>query len=281
MFGYLTAAQQLLSEEQQQRYRAVYCGLCRSLKRRGQLSRFTLNYDMSFLVILLESLYEPEIRQGEKRCPAHPFSPRRWQASSISDYAADMNIALAYMKLRDNWDDDVDPLSLWASAVFKPAFSQISKEYPRQCAAMQEAISRLSRLEAQGEDAPDACAACFGQLMEEFFVISEDRWSPVLRGFANALGRFIYIMDACIDLEKDMKLGRYNPFSNRLGCGDNEQYFSEILKMQLGECVAYFDRLPLVQDADILKNILCFGLWSEFYRKFGKEKEPNDVSGSL
>ena len=60
MFGTLIASASSLSEEEMKRYKACYCGLCRSLKQRyGQFSRLTLNYDMTFLILLLQSLYEP------------------------------------------------------------------------------------------------------------------------------------------------------------------------------------------------------------------------------
>ncbi len=57
---------------------------------------------------------------------------------------------------------------------------------------------------------------------------------------AHALGRFIYLCDAIIDLEDDISSGSYNPFKEYAGREDNEQRFRDILKMQLGECVFYF-----------------------------------------
>lgn len=282
MFGYLTAAANLLDEDRQLRYRAHYCGLCRSLKERhGQLSRLTLNYDLSFLVLLLSSLYEPEEKDGVRACIAHPFSPRAWVRNKFSDYAADMNIALAYMKLRDDWDDDCDPAALAASQFLKPAFRRVSAIYPRQCAQIEASVTKLRELEKQPDASPDECAATFGALMGEIFVFEEDRWSHSLRCMGDSLGRFIYIMDACIDLEKDTRLCRFNPFAARLGAEDNRQYFGDILKMCLADCVYHFERLPLVQDTDILKNILCLGLWASFNRKYQQEKGPSNVSGPI
>ena len=104
-------------------------------------------------------------------------------------------------------------------------------------------------------------------LMGEIFAPREDYWSTALRSTGQALGRFIYVMDACMDLESDTLFNRYNPFRRYYGL-DNEQRFRDILKMQLGECVFYFDKLPLVQDVGLLKNILCAGLWARFDRKF-------------
>lgn len=282
MFGYLMAASRLLDEDRQLRYRACYCGLCRSLKERhGQLSRLTLNYDLTFLVLLLSSLYEPQEQSGANACIAHPFSRRNWVRNKFSDYACDMNIALAYMKLRDDWDDDCDPAALAASQFLKPAYRRVSQQYPRQCRQIEASITELRQLERQQDASPDACAAAFGALMGEIFVFEQDRWSDSLRCMGDSLGRFIYIMDACTDLEKDAKLCRFNPFAERLGTEDNERYFSDILKMYLADCIFHFERLPLVQDTDILKNILCLGLWASFNRKFHPEKGPSDVSGPI
>ena len=97
---------------------------------------------------------------------------------------------------------------------------------------------------------------------------------------ADALGRFVYLLDAAMDLDEDVTRGRYNPFRALHGDKDNETRFRDILRMQLGECIYWFDRLPLVQDVSLLKNILCVGLWSAFNQKYCRE-EPQDGSGSV
>lgn len=269
MFGYLTADTATLTEEQLKRYQACYCGLCRSLeKRHGQLSRLTLNYDVTFLVLLLSSLYEPAETAGERTCIRHPKTPQPWMNNEICDYAADVNLALAYLKCLDDWEDEGSLLALTQARVLRPDYETVQKAYPRQCAAMAQALEELHAIEKENLEAPDAAAACFGRLMAELFVYREDRWADTLRHMAHALGRFIYLMDACMDLDSDTLHNSYNPFRRYYRCSDNEQRFRDILKMQLGECVFYFDKLPLVQDAGLLKNILCAGLWARFDRKF-------------
>lgn len=280
MFGYLTADIERLPEESFQRYRAAYCGLCRKLRERhGEIAGMTLNYDMTLLVLFLGSLYEPEETTGEGKCLPHPRNARQWFQSEMTDYAADMNVALAYLKCLDDWSDDGNPLSLAESKLFKAAYQKIELQYPRQCAAIGEALEALHALEKENSENIDAAAACFGRLMAEIFVYKEDRWSNTVRAFAAALGRFIYVMDACMDLDSDTFKNRYNPFRRYYGL-ENEQRFRDILRMILGECVYYFDILPLVQDVDIIKNILCDGLWQQFNKKY-KNKETSDVSGSV
>ena len=282
MFGYLTADRAHLTPEEDTRYRAAYCGLCRCLRRRwGLLSGFTLNYDQCFLILLLQSLYEAEERSGEETCVAHPIRPHAWWQSRYTDYAADMNIALSYLKLLDDWEDDGNLAALTASAALRSAYEKTAQAYPRQCAAMEHSVQALSRLEAERTEDPDTAAETFATMMAEVFVYQEDRWGDTLRAFGAALGRFLYVMDACMDLDQDTIRNRYNPFRRYYGLASNRERFSEILRMLLGDCLLYFDRLPLVTDAGILKNILCFGLWTRFDKKFNIVKDDEHGSGSL
>ena len=48
MFGYLVANLEDASDQEKARYRAAYCGLCRTLGGRcGQRCRLALTYDMA------------------------------------------------------------------------------------------------------------------------------------------------------------------------------------------------------------------------------------------
>lgn len=272
MFGYLSVEPKELSEKDYRRYKAVYCGLCRTLRQRhGQAAGLTLNYDMSFLVLLLSSLYEPEEEAGQLLCVRHPKEKQSFSVSAVSDYAADMTVALSYLKLSDDWHDDGNLAALGAMGWLKRRFETVQNEYPRQCAAMLESVSALSEIERQRLDAPDAAADCSGRLLQELFVWRTDRWESTLRPMAHALGRFIYLLDACMDLDRDTFRDRYNPFRRYYGL-DNAERFRDILRVTLGECLYWFDVLPLVQDAQLMKNILCSGLWRQFDRKFFPEK---------
>ena len=129
MFGTLTADTSCLEPEELARYKACYCGLCRSLQERhGSLARLTLNYDMTFLVLLLQSLYEPEESRGEDVCLPHPRQARLWQRSACTDYAADLNLALAYLKRQDDWADDGSLLALGQAKALRGAYESVCWE---------------------------------------------------------------------------------------------------------------------------------------------------------
>ncbi len=279
MFGYIEANVASLSEEQLKRYRGCYCGLCRSLKERhGQLSRITLSFDMTFLVMLLSSMYEPEESSGEARCGIHPLKKRFYWRGKFSDYAADMNVALAYHNCLDDWHDDKNALRYAQAKALEGCYNKIAQQWPRQCEAIERCIAALSEIEKRGEADPDAGANCFGELMGELFVCVEDSvWTKHIRLFGQALGRFIYMMDACVDLEKDRKRGRYNPLFYKGKEDLTEEDKRLILKMLLGECTRLFEMLPLLQDVDIMRNILYSGVWQQYALALKKNKEDAQV----
>ncbi len=91
------------------------------------------------------------------------------------------------------------------------------------------------------------------------------------------LGKFIYIMDACDDLEKDLQSGSYNPLRGIAAEKDYEERCRQMLCMMMGECTAEFEKLPLVLDIDILRNILYDGVWKR-YRKLYEQKSEESRS---
>ena len=120
MFGYVVVNKPELKFREFDVYRAYYCGLCHSLsKRHGLSGQLTLSYDMTFLVILLSSLYEPEHSVTSKRCIVHPLKRQNIISSEFTDYVADMNVILSYFKCLDDWHDDKSVLKLAYSKLLK------------------------------------------------------------------------------------------------------------------------------------------------------------------
>ena len=267
MFGFVTANLKELTSEQKNRYNGVYCGICRQIRdRSSQLSRLGLRYDMAFLALLHMSLYEPEEASGQRACALHPIRPRPWVDNVYIQYAADMNVALAYYKALDDWNDDGHLGAKWMSGVFGKSCEAIESRYPRQCKAIRECMTQLSSLEKANCDNPDEPANCFGTLMGELLVYEEDLWAPTLRKMGAALGRFIYLADAAVDYRRDQRQGKYNPYL-AMGEGEDWSRWEQYLVLAMAKCTEEFERLPLVQDKPILDNILYSGVWCGFRRK--------------
>lgn len=275
MFGYVTASMRELTKEQQRRYGAVYCGICRRIREQsGQLARLGLSYDMAFLAVLLMSLYEPEELGGKNSCALHPITRRDWIDNDFVRYAADMNVALAYYNCLDDWQDDGKRSAKWLAESYKKHLPDIEERWPRQCRAIRDSLAALSDLEKAACPNPDEPAGVFGTLMGELLVVREDLWSQTLRKMGNALGRFIYLLDAELDYDKDQRKGKYNPF---LAKGEAKDWarWEDYLVLTMGRCTSEFEKLPLVQDKALLDNILYSGVWVNYRRK-RKEEERHD-----
>ena len=104
MFGYVRPPQDL-PEEELKRFGRAYCGLCHALgERYGTAARFILNYDFTFLAILLSEKEDGPIHHG--RCAAHPVHGReRLESSPALALAADESVILAYWQARDGVED--------------------------------------------------------------------------------------------------------------------------------------------------------------------------------
>ena len=273
MFGFVTASVKELSKAQQDRYGGIYCGICREIKIRAtQTARLGLSYDMVFLTLLLMSLYEPEEEYGPLRCAAHPLRRRDWIDNEYVRYAADMNVALAYYNLMDDWQDDGKISAKLLAASFESVLPDIQTRYSRQCKAIEDCLHQLHELELANCANPDAPAACFGKLMAELLVYQEDMWAETLRQVGFHLGRFIYMADAAVDYRRDAHKKKYNPFL-AMETGEDWARWDEYLVLAMGRCTANYEKLPLVQDKALLDNILYSGVWVNFRGKGAKARE--------
>lgn len=266
MFGYIVTNPDALPKERQQRFRAAYCGLCATLrKRHGLAGGATLSYDLTFLALLLNALYEPGEENRRERCQLHPVRPHDAMLSPVMDYVADMNVALAYHKCRDNWLDDRDVLAAGESALLKRAYRDVAKAYPDRCAAIETWLSEIHDLESKNVLEIDPPVNATGRMLGELFVYPpEAMWADELRTIGDGLGRFVYFMDAYDDLPQDVRKGRYNPLRPLRDRPDYEELCQTALTMMVADATDAFERLPVVLDADILRNVLYSGIWSKY-----------------
>lgn len=276
MFGYVKINKPELKVREYETYQGYYCGLCQTLKQsHGLRGRLTLTYDMTFLTILLSGLYEPKTTQSKKGCVVHPMGKHLLIQNEISTYAADMNVLLSYLKLLDDWKDDKNYKSRAGACVLKKAVRKVKNSYPEKTRNMLSAMKHLSECEQRKETFPDVVAGCFGDVVAELFVYRKDHWEQGLRNMGYFLGKYIYLLDAYMDVEKDAKTGSYNVFltdwSRERGYdvldeqGEPTQEFlkdgQQILKLMMAECAREFEKLPIVENAELLRNILYAGVW--------------------
>ena len=245
MFGYVLINKEELKFKEYDVYKSYYCGLCQTLNNRsGRFAQLTLNYDMTFLQLLLTGLYEAETKLENFRCKLHPFKKYIKRTNEITDYIADMNLFLAYLNCIDDWEDEKKLSRKIYTFFIKNKVKKIKNKYPKKTEKLEKILRKcLSRM-----------------------------------GFF--LGKYIYIIDAYEDIEKDLKKGNYNPFKDIYKNEDFDNFVERILTMMISECAREFENLPIIKDVDILRNILYSGVWAKFKTIRNKrrqvEEEKND-----
>ena len=277
MFGYITANMAVLEKEQQTRYRAYYCGLCRVLRENyGQAGRMTLSNDMTFLAIVLSSLYEPKVSASSGVCPMHPVASRQYADTEFFPYAADMNLLLAYYMCLDGVKDDHSRLMEIRARSLRRSYERITLRYPEKCAAVSDALERISILEAQQTESLDELCGLSGRIVGEIFRFRQDEWAEMLYGLGHALGRFIYMMDAYEDYDADRRLRRFNPLKTLHARPDYEDQVRDILLLLAGEAAQALDMLPLERDLDLIQNVVFSGIWTRYARMHRKDQPKED-----
>lgn len=277
MFGYVVLNKPEVKIKDFDLYCSFYCGLCQSLKKRfGIAGQLTLSYDLTFVVLLLTGLYEPKIHTLDQRCIVHPIHKKKMRQSSISDYAADMNVLLSYYKCLDDWNDEKKYSKKAYSILLKKSCVEIEKKYPEKALRIRENLEMLSRYEKLNEKDIDLVAGCFGRIMEEIVVYGDKIWEATLRRMGFFLGKFIYLLDAFDDVEEDIKNKSYNPFSEMYTEEDFEDKIQRLLIMMMSECCNEFEKLPIIEYTDLLRNILYSGVWVRFKEISNNRKKQQE-----
>ena len=277
MFGYVVMNKPEIKFKDFDVYRSFYCGLCRELRERYGISgQITLTYDLTFVILLLGGLYEPPTRKGTTRCVIHPVRKQPVRKNAITEYAADMNVFLAYYKCADDWKDDRSIPGLLYGKILKKKNDRIEKNFRRKTEKIIGLLNELSAMEKSGEQDIDKVSGCFGEIMAEIFAYREDVWEPTLRRMGFFLGKFIYLMDAYEDVENDIKKGNYNPFSKLYTMEGFQEQVQQMLVMMMAEACREFEKLPIIKYTDILRNILYSGVWCRFKTVADKRKEKQE-----
>lgn len=267
MFGYINVNRKELSPEDDRTYQAYYCGLCRRLKEEaGVKGQMLLNYDMTFLILLLTGLYELKNRQVSFVCALHPAGKKTGYLNAATEYAAAMDIVLSYHNMLDDYGDEGRYSRKAMASVFRRDYERIGRQYPRQVQAVEEYMARLADAEGRWERNIDTVSGYTGQMLATLFAWREDEWTKELQNLGFYMGKFIYLLDAYEDRPQDEKKGRYNPLSFvKLEDGKEYESFCKLtLTSLMAECAKSFERMPILQHAEILRNILYSGVWTRY-----------------
>ena len=278
MFGYVKACKSELKVKEYETYKAVYCSLCKKLgKSYGILSRFTLSYDFTFLALLNMSLQDGCDGFERKRCAFNPLKKCNYCKNfDAIDMPAAAAMIMLYYKILDNIADEraFKKIGYWC---LKPLFSQAhkkaAKNYPQIENAVSEYIKAQSALEKAGCTSIDEAADPTAKVMEKMLALcSEDEMQKrVLNRLGYCLGRYIYLLDAAVDLQDDIKTGSYNVLKN-IENGEVAERIKGQLYFCVNEASKAFELLNIKKYETILGNIIYLGLEETFLKELNNER---------
>lgn len=289
MFGYVRPASEYLTEEQAKCFQSAYCGLCHALGRRyGSAGRMILNYDFAFLAMLLSDHDDTKCR---KRCVMHPVKGRPCTCGNAFDLAADMSVILTWWQLQDGISDH----GFWSGLPYRAAALLLRRSYrdaksrcPRFDKNTSLHLQALSRLEKERCASIDAAADTFAQLLSD---ASEEVAQPVKRRVLSQmlyhLGRWIYLIDAADDLQKDRKTGSYNPLPLRYALTgdmlteDSRRELAQTLDASIRSMATAFELGDFGLYTPVIESVVYHGLYAvgtavldgTFHRKNALQKK--------
>lgn len=264
MFGYITICKDELKIKEYNRYRAYYCGVCKTIgKSYNQLMRLGLSYDLTFLALLMDSMVSDKCEVVTGRCLKHIGSKRLFvQNSKALLYCADLNVLLMGCKLVDDIKDGFSPKAMLLYLAYALPMHKAKKRQPYLAQRIKKHLHELSRVEKSKTDNMDEAAHHFAQLLEDIFAGNDE-----FRRLGYNLGRYIYIIDALDDYKKDLKSGNYNPLVQRFGDDflSATEFAEQSLMFTLSQAAAEYEKLEILNNKAILDNIIYLGLKQRVY----------------
>lgn len=284
MFGYLLPLKSELKVKDYQYFRAYYCGLCNEIKRQyGNLPRFCLSYDLTFIGFLLEGVSSTPLYSSSIKCIKHPFEKTIIANSTNSlTYMAHISILIFDLKLCDNIEDDNSKKSLFFHYILKPSNKKSKDQLKEISFNISHNLSILSSLEKDKTfSSLDEICEPFSDLMGKMlkdYPYSFDDDTPALREnlywLGYFIGKWIYLIDALDDLNDDMKNKKFNPFNhlyNTNSCDFKTLYISiyETIDFNiincLSRCSEIIKSIPFKKHYDTIDNVINLGMPYKYF----------------
>lgn len=293
MFGYVMPCKMELKLKDYEKFKSYYCGLCKSIKNNfGNVPRFVLNYDMTFLAILLDSIEDSYPKYETQRCMVHPVKKKViLMENEPLKYAAFCNLCLAYFKLIDNVNDEKSLKSKLLKGFLGSYINKNRNLYENSFENIEKILKDLYTLEEGNtcfsiDELSHPFANLTGYILSSY-IDEDNEVSNNLYNLGYNLGKWIYILDALDDLEKDMKDNKFNALSSIFN-KDNKPYdvlafdindrINLILTFCARQCLHFMNKLPLKKNEELLYNILQFGLMEKIDTVFKRSEKCDEKS---
>ena len=263
MFGYVRPSVPDLLVRDHEHYRAVYCGICRTIKKRlSRKAAAGLSYDSVFLALFRAAVTGEHFGYERIRCGAHPLKKRSAAVNDpVLDYCAYSYAALCAGKLRDDEHDEKGLKRFFAKHAAAYFEKRVPAGYRPLLESIEDSVKRLSEYEADGGGVPDRAAEISGRILADVFAFGlEGETRRIADEVGFQLGRWVYYADACADHERDGKTGSYNPLRAAGITPDDVSDAMRLIRSSATAAVELIDFSRHKQEKRIIDNILYIGL---------------------
>ncbi len=272
MFGYVKTDKPEMKIKEYETYRGLYCSLCKAMgKHFGALSRLTLSYDITFLVLtrLSFSCTLPNFKGG--RCPFNPSKKCNYCCNTDEElrYASAVSMMMFYFKVRDNISDGSVLKKLlmylllpWASLKYKKA----KKMYGEIAKIIEDCMAKQNEVEKKNSAFTDEAAHCSAEALGKIAAYNMNDPEGNVYRFGYGIGKWVYLTDAFDDIEKDIKSKSYNVFVNKHNLANTElteEIKNEItgtLNMSSGVFIDAYENIETKTMTPIMENIIYEGM---------------------
>ncbi|MGN0537916.1 MAG: DUF5685 family protein [Acutalibacteraceae bacterium] len=285
MFGYLTPHKPEMKVKHYDLYKSVYCGLCKVLgKQYGFLARLTLSYDCTVLAVLSLAVNKETVCIQRGRCVCNPLKKCEFCCGTEDGsfrLAAGISVIMTYYKLEDTATDSKG-IKSFAAKFLKLLFSRCHKKAAADFPQIESDTAQMMKDQQTVEHEQvgvDRSAVPTAELISKICVqlCNENSQKPILKEFGYYVGRWIYLIDAADDLEKDKKKGTFNPFLNTDIQGNSADYCNAVLNNTVARIIAAYDLLGLRGDfSAVLENILYEGIAAVQKRCLYPQKDTDE-----
>lgn len=266
MFGYVMPCKGELKIKNWNLYQAFYCGVCRSLgKRYGQKTRLLLNYDTTFLAVLVAGI-KGNYYLESGRCLIK-MKKQKFAYGDPIDLAADINVLLAYYKSADDWKDERSLKGLIGIMLYGYSAKKASGKHKKIKEAIEEMSKGVELVESTNCQSPDVASIPFRNMMRAMakYVVNNDEQGPKIAEFCAILGKWIFIIDSLDDLQKDIKKNQYNPHkeqANKLSAEKVLQDAEQVMCMYMQDLADVFEKIKFKDEqlSEIIENVVYAGL---------------------
>ncbi len=269
MFGYVKPDNPNMYVKDTVLYRSLYCGLCKSIGQScGSRARLCLSYDLTFLSAFMHNLMDNDIKIEKQRCVVHWIRKRPVAVpDELSKRIANLNVILTFHKL----NDDVLDCNRGRTkrSFFKKAYKKAKRKEPCFDEIVTKYFAKLVEYEKTKGDSIDLASDPFATMMQQLvYELAKRVYNESLADLSYNLGKWVYLIDALDDFDKDIKNDNYNVFVNLFNDCSNKcqllkQHFNEIemIFAQIISCIIENGKkLDYKFNHDLTDNIMFCGI---------------------